>query len=224
MTIQVGMVGIDGIVLAGDTRISRGPSRGVSASRMAYDGPKIRISDSGRIAVTCAHDMQTANNIADAIFANMIGGGHSTCEREIKEVCAARAQGRDVECIIVFADPCPCLYLFQHYTSPTCTHTQSQRITGCIATGDMQNPAVFWGMSYYQLLPVNRLEHLAACMVVAAGGLNSSMIGGFELVLCDRDGCRRLSNESAGELQSSAKEKIARIGEFILDLSDLTAK
>jgi hypothetical protein len=71
-------------------------------------------------------------------------------------------------------------------------------------------------MKYYKLLPVDQLRHLAACMVVAAGELNSSIIGGFEIVLCTKDGCSRLSNESARALQAIAKEKIQSIGELIM--------
>jgi len=217
MTMQVGMLGTNGVILAGDTRINRQPLRGFHASWMSYDGPKIRISDSGRVAISCAHDMQTANDVADAIFANMTHGDHASCEREIKEFGTAAAQGRDVECIVVFADPLPCLYFFQHVKIGETVQNQCQRITGCIPAGDTQNPAVFWGMSYYKPLPINQLKHLAACMVVAAGGLNSSIIGGFEIVFCTKDGCNRLSDESARELWFTAKEKIGRVGELIME-------
>ena len=216
MTMQVGMLGTDGVILAGDTRLNRSPPSGVQAPWMNYGGPKIRISDSGRVAVSCAHDMQTANDVADAIFANLTHGDHASCEREIKELGIAAARGRDVECIVAFSDPLPSLYLFQYITNDAGVHSHSQRIIGCVPAGDTRNPAVFWGMNYYTLLPVNQLKNLAACMVVAAGELNTSIIGGFELVFCTRDGCTRLSQESARELQIRAKAKIAHIGELIL--------
>jgi hypothetical protein len=216
MTVQLGMVGSDGVLLAGDTRISRGPAKGIFASRVSYDGPKIRISNDGRISVTCAHNLQVANNVADSIFANMTQGGHPTCEQDIRDCCTSAAAGSNVECVIAFAAPYPSLYLFQQYTDfDASTHIQSQRITGCVPIGDMQNPAVFWGMSYYKRLPIDRLAHLAACMVVAASALNSSIIGGFELVLCDKDGCRRLSDQSVRELEAGAKDKITRVGDLL---------
>lgn len=216
MTMQVGMLGTDGVILAGDTRINRKPLSGSHAPWMSYDGPKIRIGNSGRVAISCAHDMQTANDVADAIFANMTHGDHASCEREIKEFGTAAAQGRDVECIVVFADPLPCLYFFQHVKVGETVQNQCQRIIGLVPSGDTQNPAVFWGMSYYKLLPIDQLKHLAACVVVAAGGLNSSIVGGFEIVFCTKDGCSRLDAESAQELQAIAKEKIRRIGELIM--------
>jgi len=66
------------------------------------------------------------------------------------------------------------------------------------------------------MLPLDQLKNLAACMVVAAGDLNSSIIGGFEIVFCTKEGCRRLPEESALELELSAKDMIRRIGELIL--------
>lgn len=213
MTIQVGMLGTDGIVLAGDTRVFRNPLTGVQAPWQHYQGPKIRISNSGRIAVSCAHDMQTAHDVADAVFAGMTHGDHPSCEREIKDIGSAAAHGRNIECIIAFADPLPCLYLFQYINGGN--DIECQRIISCVPAGDTRNPAVFWGMRYYQMLPVDQLKHLAACMVVAAGELNNGTIGGFEIVFCTSEGCRRLPEESARALESSAKDKIRRIGEFI---------
>jgi hypothetical protein len=216
MTMQVGMLGEDGVILAGDTRINRKPMPGFHAAWMSYDGPKIRISDSGRIAVSCAHDMQTANDVADAIFSGMAGGDYAGCEREIERLGTAAAQGRNIECIVVFVDPLPCLYFFQHVKIDDAVHVHCQRIIGCIPAGDTQNPAVFWGMSYYKLLPVEQLKHLAACMIVASAELNSSIIGGFEIVFCTKDGCNRLADDLARELQVASKEKIHRIGDLIM--------
>jgi len=217
MTLQVGMLGTDGVILAGDTRINRKPLSGFHAPWKSYDGPKIRISDCGRVAISCAREMQTANDVADLIFTNMTRGDHASCEREIKQFGTRAAQGRDVECIVAFADPLPCLYLYEHVKVGETVHNECQRIIGCVPAGDTQNPAVFWGMSYYKLLPISQLKHLAACMVVAGGELNSSIVGGFEIVFCTKDGCSRLSAEPARELQSLAKERIRSIGELIME-------
>ena len=105
MTLQVGMLGDNGVVLAGDMRVHRDPLAGINAPWQNYQGPKIQISDSGRIAVSCAHDMQVGKEVARAIFANMTHGDHPSCEREIKDIGSAAAQGRNVECIVTFVDP-----------------------------------------------------------------------------------------------------------------------
>jgi hypothetical protein len=214
MTMQVGMLGTDGVLLGGDTRLVRKPLSGIEGPWKGYDGPKIRISDSRRVAVSCAHDMQTANDVADAIFSKMTRGDELGTERQIKEIAIAAAQGRDIECLIAFSDPLPCLYLFQYVNAGL--DIECQRIITCVPSGDTRNPAVFWGMRYYKMLPLDQLKNLAACLVVAAGALNNGLIGGFEIVFCTKDGCHRLSDDSAHDLKSSAKDKIKRIGEFIL--------
>jgi len=71
-------------------------------------------------------------------------------------------------------------------------------------------------MSYYKQLPVEQLKRLAACMVVAGGNLNSAIIGGFEMVLCTKDGCVRVDEASTKELQRQAHAKLHAIGELIM--------
>jgi hypothetical protein len=209
------MLGTDGIVLAGDMRVSRNPLTGVNAPWQNYQGPKIQISDNGRIAVSCAHDMQTGKDVARAIFANMTHGDHPSCEQEIKDIGSSAAQGRNVECIVVFADPLPSLYVFQYLNGGN--DIECQRSISCLPAGDTRNPAVFWGMKYYEMRSLDQLKHLAACMVVAAGDLNNGVIGGLEVAFCTTsDGCKYLPEDEARELESSAKDKIRRIGEFIL--------
>jgi hypothetical protein len=214
MTIQLGMLGSDGVILAGDTRIHRNPLSGMDAPWHFYSGPKIKISDSERIAVTCARDMQTANDVADSIFANMTHGDHPDCQRQIREIAVSAARGRDVECLICFVDPLPSLYQFQYVNAGE--EIYCQRITTCVPAGDLRNPAVFWGMKYYDLLPLDQLRDLAACMIVSAGELNSAAINGLEVVLCTREGCKRLPEEAARALESDAKSKMRRIGEIVL--------
>lgn len=215
MTLQVGMLGDNGVVLAGDTRVHRDPLAGINAPWQNYQGPKIQISDSGRIAVSCAHDMQVGKDIARAIFANMTHGDHSSTEREIKDIGSAAAQGRNVECIVTFVDPLPCLYIFQYLNGGN--DIECQRCISCVPAGDIRNPAVFWGMEYWKMVSIDQLKHLAACMVVAAGDLNSGVIGGLDVVFCTtKDGCKPLSDDSVRDLESSARDKIKRMGEFVL--------
>jgi hypothetical protein len=216
MTLQIGMLGQDGVILAGDTRINTKPISGVDLPWMSYEGQKIHISKSGRIAVSCAVDLQSGSTFAEAIFSKMSRGDYPGCEREIEELGAATAQGRSFQCIVVFADPLPCIYLYTYAKTGDSEHNACQRIIGCVPSGDTQNPAVFWGMSYYKQLPVEQLKRLAACMVVAGGKLNSGSIGGFEMVLCTRDGCVRVDEALTKRLQMRAHETLHAIGELIM--------
>jgi 20S proteasome alpha/beta subunit len=216
MTLQIGMMGQDGVILAGDSRINAKPIPGADAPWMSYEGQKIHISKSGRIAVSCAHDLQNGSHVAEAIFAKMTRGDYPGCEREIEQLGAATAQGRNVQCIVVFTDPLPCIYLYTYAGVDDSQHNDCQRIISCVPSGDTQNPAVFLGMSYYKQLPVEQLKRLAACMVVAGGNLNSAIIGGFEMVLCTKDGCVRVDEASTKELQRPAHAKLHAIGELIM--------
>lgn len=96
--------------------------------------------------------------------------------------------------------PLPCIYLYTHARVGDSQHNDCQRMISCVPSGDTQNPAVFWGMSYYKQLPVEQLKRLAACMVVAGGNLNSAIISGFEMVLLTKDGCVRVDQASTKEL------------------------
>jgi hypothetical protein len=51
---------------------------------------------------------------------------------------------------------------------------------------------------------------------MSAGELNSAMIDGLEIVLCDANGFRRLSDDENREWASKAKERGERIGEMVL--------
>jgi hypothetical protein len=59
MTMQVGMVGTNGIVIAGDTHHSVSPMfANLMGVRHGYGSTKIRTDEAGRVAVTCAMDMR----------------------------------------------------------------------------------------------------------------------------------------------------------------------
>jgi hypothetical protein len=67
MTLQIGMLGQDGVILAGDSRINAKPIPGADAPWMSYEGQKIHISKSGRIAVSCPHDLQSGSHVASEL-------------------------------------------------------------------------------------------------------------------------------------------------------------
>jgi hypothetical protein len=210
------MLGTDGIVLAGDTRLSRTPRPGFNAPWQSYNGPKILVSPSGRIAVSCAHDMQTGKAIAEAIFAGMTHGDDPSCEQQIREIANSTVRGRGVECLIAFSDPLPSLYVFRYAKGEHDDDIESQRIIEFAATGDALNAAVFWGMMYYRALPIEELKYLAACTIGSGSQMNSAIVNGLEMVFCTTHGCRRLDDEATRELMSTAKSRIEQVGDLIL--------
>jgi hypothetical protein len=132
MTLQIGMLGLDGVILAGDTRVNVPNLSNADAPWMSYEGQKIHISKSGRIAVSCAHDLQSGRRVAEAIFAKMSRGDHPSCECEIAEVGAAAAQGRDIQCMVAFSDPLPSLYIYTHAKVGDSQLNDCQRIISCV--------------------------------------------------------------------------------------------
>jgi len=71
MTMQVGMVGTDGVLIASDTRWMNTPrlrnNQFWAGGRYTFNSPKIRISHERGIAISCAKDMETARHVANEI-------------------------------------------------------------------------------------------------------------------------------------------------------------
>jgi hypothetical protein len=221
MTVQVAMVGTDGIVLAGDTRHSIKPRFEGAAARYGYGSTKIRIDDEGKIAVCCAMDMVAAKRFADRILSELINEGPTTNrERRIKEIGIEVADGlcggRDIECLIAFADSLTTFYRFRFMGADR--EASVDQIFDAAPAGDTVNSAIFWRMRYYTRLPISQLIVLASHLVVSAGELNTAMIDGLEIVLCDSNGFRRLSQDENREWADRAIERGKRIGDLVLGL------
>jgi hypothetical protein len=153
MTLQVGMLESDGVVLAGDTRLSRTPRPGVYAPWQSYNGPKVLISPSGRIAISCAHDMQTGKTFAEAIFAGMTHGDDHSCEQQIREIASSVVRGRGIECLIAFSDPLPSLYVLRYAKGEYGDDIESQRIIGFAAMLRVMSAGLFQQMLCVYLPP-----------------------------------------------------------------------
>lgn len=113
MTIHIGMLANDGIVLAGDTKAHTRPLRGL---RHSYSKSKIKVDPTNRVAITCAVDLTGAEAFADRIIANaselkLLGWRER--ERRIREIGGDKVPGLEAQCIVAFADPEPDIYFFQ---------------------------------------------------------------------------------------------------------------
>src|SRR5260370_21572663 len=179
MTIQVGMLGSDGVVLASDTKCSRDSLNpdGLAADD-SYGSSKIRIDDSSQIAVTCARDMVAANRIAEAFMSELKRESWENPERPIREigcnVMAAVGKNLDIECLIGLAKPVPSLYKFQYVQNGT--QIISDRIITFAHIGHAMNAAIFWSLRHYKKEPVQGFMPLASILVVDAAEINCSRI------------------------------------------------
>ncbi|HEY6769054.1 MAG TPA: hypothetical protein VI386_30290 [Candidatus Sulfotelmatobacter sp.] len=218
MTVQVGMLGSNGIVLASDTKWNREPLKTLEDSRDDYGSSKIKISDSRRIAVTCARDMLAASFLASALMDGLKPEVWEDAEIPIRDIgCAAMATQRhlNVECLVALAAPNPCLYMFQYANQGT--HVLSVRISTRIHIGDSTNPAKYWSLRYYRRLPVKRLMRLAAQVVTDAHEMNTATVDGLEIVYCEHDsGFHRMSDRENRKLEATARGYSNDIGEMLL--------
>lgn len=219
MTMQVGMLGSNGVVLASDTKCSRDSLSfdGIGADD-SYGCSKIRIDKSHQIAVTCARDMALANKVAEAF---MVGLKEVTQEDSIQMLireigCDAMGadKSRDIECLIGLTKPFPLLYKFQYVRNGT--EIIADRVITFAHTGHATNAAIFWSLRHYKKESIANLMPLAALLVTDAAVINSARIGGLEVVLGDERGFHRISLVENERIEEQAKIRSRRIAEQVM--------
>lgn len=211
MTMQVGMVGAGGLVIAGDTKqfVERS-----GRSWYSYSSSKIRVGAKGRMAIACARNMDISWKVAERIFEELPSCRVDERAIRIESIGLETAKGFDSECIVAFADPAPSLYAF------LCARTGEGRCMEVdkIPTGDAGNPAYFWAERYYtKYLTVIQLTRLAAHIIVSAGRMNNGSIQGLEVLTLDASGFRQWSQEENAALELASMESDKSFGEMVLD-------
>ena len=223
MTIQIGMVATDGVLIAGDTQWTATPrlvDQYWAAGRYGYNSSKIRINQERAMAISCARDMGTACAIADRIMVELkdkeFASPVAAIEDIAKRVVSSGSEKRDAHCLIALGGTNPQLFLFQFVMDNDQWTPLCQKMESIAIAGDNQNAAIFWAERYYKKQPIEQLIPLAAHLVVCAHQLNTATISGLEVVLCDASGCHRLSEESIRDLQTKTEEWDRSIGDIFL--------
>ena len=215
MTMQVAMVGTDGIVLASDLLWVDNNVR-IMSSQLS---PKIKLSPKCDLAVSFARSLETSGPIADAILALKDSAWESpvtSIEAAARQVLDSPIVGRkDVQCLIVSTKPKLDAYLLRvaqlgGVWTPSC-----QNVLGYAWAGDDSNPAVFWIKKYYEHRPISALLPLAAQLIVSASEMNSGGIEGLEIVLCYQSGIKRQADDVTIALELEAKKRSRAVGELI---------
>jgi hypothetical protein len=109
------MVGTSGIVLASDRKWSISPVSGINPVRDCFTASKIEISESGTVAVAFARDMLAAHRVAKRITFCMDDEDVWERARRIYDIADRVAEKKNVECLIGFLRPEPCLWLFRYF-------------------------------------------------------------------------------------------------------------
>jgi hypothetical protein len=234
MTMHVGIVGSDGVVLAGDTlavgyqNADSIASRQGLSTRMSQTVSKIKVSDDRKIAVSCAGYLHDAYPLADGIIADLSPEFWQYPERRVYEIArsyaASHPRWRDTQSFILLSEPTPALYLLEcladertnELLSPLC-----RRVPLYAFAGDVLNGAIYWAMRYCRTLSpemrtLHRLTRLAAQIIADAGALNTGNVGGLEVVRCDSAGIDQLTDRGNETLLQEAQQRSNQIQRLII--------
>jgi hypothetical protein len=219
MTMQIAMVGTDGVVLASDTKWSERHIRPhlKRLIQQSFGRSKIMINYERRIAVSFARNMESSARAAANIIQEIRDEEWDNPKQRI-EAIAIKAMNslsyniRDVNCLIVS----PALRLFRldmqtDLSKGPDSMPECWEQTDRACAGDDINPAVFWAERYYRRMPLRKLVPLAAHLICEAGELSPDRVKGLEIILCKKSGIRHLSIDSVRDLQSWAHRLDARL-------------
>jgi uncharacterized alpha-E superfamily protein len=197
MTLQVGLFGTDGIVLASDTSWASQNSK----VRYTTSRSKIVVNHERRIAVSFARNMESSEKAANAISSQITDEQWESPKSRIEELVTKAIHSlphnrADANCIVVSATPE--LRLFNVDMSvdlskgtearPLCWEHSDKAFAG-----DEINPSVYWAERYYERIPVSQLLPIAVQIITNAGKLSPDRIRGLEVVVCQDAEFRRLS-------------------------------
>ena len=225
MTMQVGLVGSDGIVLASDTKWTHPPKdRLSSGKRYTSVGPKIEIHRAKNIAVCMAGDMQSARRIAKLIIQEWKAEDsrypEDALERIGQQVLQQDRSG--AQCHVVVGASSPQLFSFEFCELEDGWTPSIRRESGKFIAGDCANASTFWAERYCKVfqslhLGVERLIPLAAHVVTSAASINNDGVGGLDIVICEKSSIRRLSEESISILMEKSEGWDRIIGDLFLN-------
>lgn len=216
MTMQIGLLGTDGLVLASDTKWTLRQQLDGATVLAALGGSKIAINEAKTIAIACAGDMAKAYRLARAVFDALELEKESDIDVRLRRIWRIGSEiTSDIkpQCLIAFSIPEPTLFLFQWLDgdSPACIPIPTYAFAG-----DSINAAIYFPMRYYEREETQRLRRLAAHLIVAGGEINSGYIGGFETVCCENGVFERYTGIQNRALENEAKQQTNQIGRFIL--------
>lgn len=231
MTMQVGLVGLGGIVLASDTRITTEPAGVTSekigrAIRCAAACSKIKFSDNGSMAISCAEDVESACLVAEHIISDLTAEELANPDlipdaiTRIAETVLSNGK-RGVQCLVVLADHGGLLFRLQYgQTDPKNPNSDWKAACGpCITrgfAGDVTNPAIYWAEQYHcEFLPVRQLVPLAAQLIISAHQLNNGFVDGLEIVICEDSKISLLPPAQVAELKAKAGKLNKTIGAMV---------
>lgn len=210
MTMQIGMVGVDGIVLASDTKWLTENIRGGKKYRDVRHDSKIKVS--GGIAICCAREMEFSTAVAEAIISQWNGneGDDSQWVRDAIGPLMKEATNHAWECIVALCKPQKRfikvlnVQVTDGVSAPGWRLFVSPMLRYCEA-GDDANGARYWLRYYDPLLTTKELSTLAAYTIIDAQAFSNAGIGGLELAYSDDSGFHRIPNDECVKFEANAR-------------------
>jgi hypothetical protein len=191
MTLQVGLVGTDGIVLASDKQIvSIDNETGVAHTCM---GTKVLFSEGVLVAAAGAGTSLVA---AKRILTDLPTHAHLMTSLALEDIGMAVMQKASIKkrfevMAILRTDLSRILHLHVDSEFSQCEPKEDK----CIA-GHAANASLFFTERYYKCKPIRELALLAAYVVLQGAQLKTGGIDGLEVIFCQSDGFHRLSEAS----------------------------
>ncbi len=207
LTMQVGMLACDGIIIASDTQATHLPkqlSEGQVGQAIRYHTSHTKIKTGTEMFVSYAQDMKTGESVANAILSSFTSNDP---QEAIERISASIPEKERHNVQGLIAVPPYQLFRFQLAVidgewTPTCTP-----VLGIDFAGDMTNAAIYWCSRYHdETITVEQLLPLAAYMISCSHHMNTAGIGGLEIVTCDTTGINYVSRERILELRRKANE------------------
>lgn len=228
MTLQVGLVGIDGIVLAGDKRIIEkhyrsgqyGSDGGVAVTSQTS---KIKIDDESQIAIAWARD-NVAETIADDILKNLkvlsnpgalgdlANASYRSVYPEFLDGSPSTGTGNIGELLIIT----PARIREILYLEINALRCVTRSIEDKIFAGDVLNTACYFVERFFDArLRVDSLALLAAHSILEAGELSPMTVKGLEIVTCTKAGLSRFTEDQIDSLIGRSKHLHSQINKIL---------
>jgi hypothetical protein len=210
MTLQVGLVGTNGIVLASDKKaVVFEPSLHTSLES------KILIDREKGLAGCCAGNEVSAR-VRREIFSNSHLLELEYPQSPIEELAAQiyksipleeQAGGNPSDLLIVSLEHLKRLYhLRMSATQCTLWSKENKHIQG-----DLGNPASLFVEAYYRKKPIQGLVFLAAHTILTANRLNPTAVEGLEVVKCSSEGFEIISEPKLKVLVARSRKAVAHM-------------
>jgi hypothetical protein len=222
MTMQVGMVGTDGILLASDKLWTQNPilsSRRWAVGRRSFIKSKIKINNESRIAVSCAIEMDLSCDFADKVLARLQVQDFTDPIPKILEIASEipSTERGTAQCLIALVRPSPRLFWFQSARIDGDRIPICERLEPIAIAGDNLNPSIFWAEKYCRIpRSIDALIPIAAHLIIGARQFNNAVIDGLEIVRCRESGIHHLSDTSIDELKGKVADWDRKIDRLFL--------